>query len=254
MDAGGLTSFLMSLDNREDSEDEHEKKNYRASVSTGSRFNLKKSGVLIEGDSLLIHFLAMELGDGNMLIDCDYGASSLHLCYLINQYLEFFFTHGVAVTVVFFNNHSLHLLSNQHYLLLRYVVMKNIAGIDASFRIRVLQFESFQGTDFDMYLSSCMRALSPLELVLFRPEMSINKLYGQVLLNYWGVAVGDIAHCDLVGASEIRDVVREDRVRANLTLQVHLGAADTRSKRYKNEDCCDIDAILFPSSNSTVAF
>lgn len=224
---------------------ESTKVNYRASVSTPSRFNLKKSGVLIEGDSLLLHFLCMGFDDGSRLVDCTYGASSLHLCYLVNQHLETFATHDVRVTVVFFQDHCT-LYANRHYLLLRQLVVRSMRGIDASFGITVLEFASFLSGGFDAYLSSRMREFVPLELMLFKPELAINTSHGQIMLNAWGVAVGNIAQCDLAGTCEIRDVVRENRVCADLKLEVDPEAE--RSERYYTSTCTEsihnIDRLL----------
>lgn len=243
----GLKSFVFRCAHSEQViYSESKRVNYRASVSTATRFNLKKSGVLIEGDSLLFYFLNMSFDNLERLVDCQYGASSLHLCYLINQFLETFVTHGVSVTVVFFNEHCNHLYDNKHYLLLRQVIIKCIEGIDGLLGIEVKQFPSFLSLEFDNYLSGRMRAIAPLELMLFLPQLSINQFYGNIMLNYWGVAVGHIARCDLVGESDIRDVVREDRdrVRADVTLQVDLEDTALRSKRYQEEDCEWIESIL----------
>lgn len=242
---GHLEAFLQSLDIDDPAAEIIDRDvGYRTSVATASRFNLKNSGVLVEGDSLLLHFLCTAFDDGSRLVDCQYGASSLHLCYLVNQFLETFATHGIPVTVVFFADHR-GLYANQHYLLLRELVIKSIEGIDKSFGMCVKQFASFLGGEFDQFLAARLSALVPLELVLINTELMISRAYGKMLVAYWGVAVANIADCDLGGNSQIWDVSRYDnRDRADLT-QV-IDASAIRSDRYNVNDCYEIDQLLSP--------
>lgn len=63
------------------------------------------------------------------------------------------------------------------------------------------------------------------------------------------MAVGNIAYCDLAGASEIRDVVRED---SDLTLEMSTDLVAKRSNRNDdNKDCDQIATLLLAHLNDS---